>query len=75
MTTNMNWNLAVQTMAQGNGYGDKNERLEAAQWMIRHLNTNDRDSTLGWLIEGDWSGNETQAGIQQELSAIEAAPR
>jgi hypothetical protein len=72
----MNWNQALQTMAQGNGYGDNDERLEAARWMVQHLNTNDPDGTLDWLIEGNWSGNETRAGIQQELSAIEAiAPR
>ena len=75
MTTNMNWNRAVQTMAQGNGYGDNNERLEAGQWMVRHLNSSDPEGTLDWLIEGDWSGAETLAGTQRELSEIEATPR
>ena len=75
MTTDMNWNQAVQTMVRGNGYGDNNERLEAARCMVQHLDTNNPNGTLDWLIEGSWSGNETQAGIQQELSAIEATPR
>ncbi len=75
MTPNMNWNWAVQTMAQGSGYGDNDKRLMTARWMVQHLNTSDPETTLDWLIEGDWSGNETLAGIQQELSAIETTPR
>ena len=71
----MNWNQALQTMVQGSGYGENDERLMVARWMVQHLNTNDPDGTLDWLIEGDWSGSETLADIQQQLSAIEATPR
>lgn len=62
------WQAAVAVMAATTGGGYYEGRCAAATEMLKHLSDEMTDDgrLFDWLLEGDWSGDETPVSIAAE---------